>query len=429
MMQQWFLDLDGVRSGPYQTPEVLNLIAEGEVLPHHRIAQGLKDQSWINILDWRLDQARQQNVKAEVKESPPTPEKFSSPIYSPDYLEIPMETKPVEKKSDLPPPSGVMPPPLMATPSSNFPYAQPSSPPPQQPIMHPPQREIPLTETTTKKAEKNENLFIPAEREPTPSSAVVPPDTSATAASSPTKPPRDPMAEMFDMLQNTKQKREAKSQQQAQQNHQAATSSAANGGSKSASPRAAGSNKNLGKTLAIGAAITIVGFALGQIFQSAGPPAHSPAKTEEQKASPSPSAVTAASTPTPDTTDRSTDKMIIRNKLAAPPAQTLIKVTTNGQTKTLDHKPTEKELEELKDLKKELQELKALKDELKSNPNGNEENEVDVSGDDGEAAANPNGNGQMIMNGNNPTGAPNDPQYNAPGNPAATPPPLPDVHY
>ena len=58
MTEQWFLDLDGVRSGPYQTPEVMSLIAEGEVLPHHRISTELKGEEWITILDWRLDQAK-----------------------------------------------------------------------------------------------------------------------------------------------------------------------------------------------------------------------------------------------------------------------------------------------------------------------------------------------------------------------------------
>ncbi|NDG84797.1 MAG: DUF4339 domain-containing protein, partial [Proteobacteria bacterium] len=59
MTDQWFLDLDGTRSGPYQTNEILSLIAEGEVLPHHRIARGLKDPNWKTILDWRLEHARQ----------------------------------------------------------------------------------------------------------------------------------------------------------------------------------------------------------------------------------------------------------------------------------------------------------------------------------------------------------------------------------
>ncbi len=77
MDDQWFLDLDGVRSGPYHTNEVLSLIAEGEVLPHHRIARGLKDLEWMTILDWRLDRAKIPHSAAPVapvKESVPEPE-------------------------------------------------------------------------------------------------------------------------------------------------------------------------------------------------------------------------------------------------------------------------------------------------------------------------------------------------------------------
>jgi hypothetical protein len=54
MKDQWFLDLDGVKSGPYQTNEVLSLISDGEVLPHHLIGTSLKAKEWKTILDWKL---------------------------------------------------------------------------------------------------------------------------------------------------------------------------------------------------------------------------------------------------------------------------------------------------------------------------------------------------------------------------------------
>ena len=91
------------------------------------------------------------------------------------------------------------------------------------------------------------------------------PSTSAPLAASATpaqdgkpRPKRDPMAEMFDMLQNTKQKRDAK------QSHAAASTTLIERDDRSIRTQ----SSNLGKTLMIGAGITVVGFALGQIFSA-----------------------------------------------------------------------------------------------------------------------------------------------------------------
>jgi hypothetical protein len=85
MKDQWFLDLDGVKSGPYQTNEVLNLISDGEVLPHHLISTALKAKEWKTILDWKLGlssstSSSATSVAAPVAKSEPVP---AAPITPP----------------------------------------------------------------------------------------------------------------------------------------------------------------------------------------------------------------------------------------------------------------------------------------------------------------------------------------------------------
>ncbi len=266
MSEQWFLDLDGVRSGPYQTSEVMSLVAEGEILPHHQIATELKSQKWMTILEWRLNQNKMTEPKKESVSITPAPVSFTPPVEA------------------------------------------------QKPQTH------------------------------TPTAAPI-----TTPPSDPSKPKRDPMAEMFDMLQNTKQKREVKSQQAHAHSH-TATSVAYS------SVKAAKKNKtngNWGKTFFIGLIITIVGFALGQYFQNkrsrdlpaavtiAPTPSAPVTITTKAVMSPSPSSEERLGT-----IDRSTDKMTIRAQVPA------------------EHG---KDIEDLKDLKKELMELKALKEEIRNN--------------------------------------------------------------
>ena len=316
MSEQWFLDLDGVRSGPYQTSEVMSLVAEGEILPHHQIALELKSQKWMTILEWRLNQNR----------SAPSVEESSSPIsVSPaqESVKVPIERvieKAVEKPMERPAEKVV-----------------------QQAI-----------ERTTAANVANVK----------PVASVIPPIS--------TTPPskRDPMSEMFDMLQNTKQKREVKVQQSHSQSHsQPHVQAHAPVSSNSTIPpyipeeRKSGFSKsNLGKTIFIGAGITILGFVLGQFFQhqkSSEPTTATPktATSETTSATPSTTPVVETENEQTGTIDRSTDKMTIRAKVPV----------NNAAANPPPEHP--KDAQELKDLKKELLELKALKDEIRNNNN------------------------------------------------------------
>lgn len=235
--EQWFLDLDGVRSGPYQTSEVLSLVAEGEVLPHHRISTALKDQNWITILDWRLEQAR-------------------------------LRDKP-----------------------------------------RPPTEEIKVEHT--------------------------PPAPRTTIVNSEPPPKRDPTAEMFDLLQNTKTKREIKSQQEAIQIAE-----------KDSKPPPPILDFKTVKFIGFLVMVTLGGFFLGQLFRNNSHVASLEPKAPTPSATPLPSPIateTPVESPATEVIEKSDDKITIRAKV---PVQ-------------------DKETQEMKDLKKELQEIKALKEELK----------------------------------------------------------------
>jgi hypothetical protein len=324
--EHWFLDLDGVRSGPYQTPEVMSLIAEGEVMPHHRISTALKEKSWITILDWRFEQAKknsaQENEAKEVKEV---------------HSYIPVSARPpelVEPKVELANEE------TQAT-HSEVETAPIHEEPPADPVEEPSIEqwaETPIIESIIQR---------------TPSHTEEPrvtPEIPIQMFEAP-KSKRDPMAEMFDIIQTSKQKREAKSQQIAQQQNHAVTVAVAK--EKQAS-------SGLTRTIVIGLAITAVGFALGQMFQQSAPPA---ALTEETK-SPTPATPSATKV---EVVDRSTDKMTIRGQVETPIQKPTPSPARTAPLNAGAPRVPEKELQELKDLKKELQELKALKDEMKNN--------------------------------------------------------------
>jgi hypothetical protein len=57
MGEQWFLDLDGVRSGPYDDEEIVALLKEGELLPHHKISFSVDQPEWQTMIEWRLKKA------------------------------------------------------------------------------------------------------------------------------------------------------------------------------------------------------------------------------------------------------------------------------------------------------------------------------------------------------------------------------------
>ncbi len=299
MSEQWFLDLDGVRSGPYQTSEVMSLVAEGEILPHHQIAMDLKSQKWMTILEWRLNQNRNAEPKKEIV--PPTVTAVSPVQEKPAIVEKPTPVIPVEKPAAI-----------------------------EKPV---------ITET--------------------------PPPAFTREDIVNTKPKRDPMAEMFDMLQNTKQKREVKAQTHAAQAHAQINTahSHATATSSATTPSNSNSKSAWGKTIIIGLIITIIGFALGQLFQ------HQSQKPVEPpvvlKTTTTPATNNDAPIKTTDETGREvlearTDKMIIR-------------VPVNKENAAPSPSPEHgKDIQELKELKKELLELKALKEEIRGSNNSND---------------------------------------------------------
>ena len=332
MVETWFLDLDGVKSGPYQTSEIYSLVAEGEILPHHRIAQGLKDQNWITILDWRFAQAKklpggnEPEVKTVLDVQEPEPIKLEPKVIAPPPT-VELE-KPILKDVEE----------LLFNQSKATP---------------PPHINISPANTITASHTNNEP----------------PPPTSAPTPYS--KGKRDPAAEMFDMLQNNKAKREAKSQHTAQQQHAAAVPP---------EPENKSAGNGLRNTIIACVVIIIIGFAFGQLCQN-NPETPSSPHTAEAKPSPSVAPDSTAPTQNETTTevvDRSNDKMVIRSKVE--------RRLEHAQTKGPDGKVNDKDMQDLKELKKELQELKALKDELRNNPNpsmdrANENLDAGTSGD------------------------------------------------
>ena len=210
------------------------------------------------------------------------------------------------------------------------------------------------------------------------------------------KPKRDPTAEMFEMLQNSKQKREAKSLKSAIQEQAQFNSSFPNQSEKSSGA--------LGKTLLIGGGIVLLGFLLGQIFQQASPPKE-PKEVAKAAGTPFPS-------PTPESAktevvDRSTNKITIRSTVEKPetPTQVTKPVIRPTTPPPITVNPTEKrmndrEIEELRDLKKELQELKNMKDD------GHGESEADPNNPESEVqpGANPQNEDPNVRNLSNPNG-------------------------
>ncbi|MBU6154641.1 MAG: hypothetical protein KGP28_10100 [Bdellovibrionales bacterium] len=328
MTDQWFLDLDGVRSGPYQTSEVMGLIADGEVFPHHRISSSLKDSSWQTILDWRLEQARQiQSKRTPQQSTPSTPKNVDS--VTPEIQVMPSTASS----------------PVSAAPDEE-------SRPPPIPTFTPEQDDF------LKEIESMER------------------EIAATEASG---PKRDPMAEMFDILQNTRQKREAKQIQSAQQ----------------ASEEEKVSQKksfSVGRLASICILVSLLGLALGQWYQLSSAPPPSTAKDSKVEAKKD-----ANIEPNTEIVDRSNEKItiravvdkkpeptptksvVVRSRSAPPPPPAVQPPLPDpmeeprGEKKSLD-----KDLDELRDLKKELQELKALKEELKNAPLSDEFNEGDL---------------------------------------------------
>ena len=445
MIEQWFLDLDGVRSGPYQTPEVMSLVAEGEILPHHRIATGLSAAHWITILDWRLDQAKlSQKTKpvpiyterSEVSHAKFDEVEITNPeiqvgakddisnfsVHAPAKIELesqPVETKPATVHTPVAAPAAPVQ--LQASTNPFHPELTPASDPA-------PHKELPKAAKGSgdtahikrpgAKADAVESLINTASATqvnlvaPITSSAVssttssaVPPtkvkSDKAVAPSlkdeaipgEPTRSRRDPMAEMFDVLQKTKQKREQK------QNHPSASGISIE--QDSGSPA---KSFHLGRTLMIGGGITLIGFALGQVFQQQATPVHEPTASGTPKPF-----VTPQARPTTEVLDRSTDKLTIRGSVERKPDPTPAKPTPHAAPpKTVqaanersENAQTEKELEELRHLKKELEELKNLK-----NNTVDEQSVIDPEGDGFDAV---DANGNPVAPGN-----PVDPQTNNP---------------
>jgi hypothetical protein len=372
MIEQWFLDLDGVRSGPYQTPEVMSLIAEGEVLPHHRISTSLREQRWVTILDWRLDQAK---ISQNPSPSPFT--KSRSEVSSVEGLEEVSQTAieiPEELITPTPPPLDL--PTKIEPEKAAILDALPTNP-PDETNRGAASEKVSLEEDHPNK-NSSENAAAgfevqdePVHTPPAHTQAHTPTPMYAQQANAPlnssenpepkneARPKRDPMAEMFDMLQNTKQKRDAKAPRN--------DSSISMEHDESLPQKTSG----LVRTLMIGGGITLIGFALGQIFQQAAPPKDPSAVLAKPSpfASVTPAAHAAAPTnPSTEVIDRSNEKLTIRAAVDRKAEANPSPVPNNKigghalhSGGSADNPQNEKEIEELKNLKKELQELKALK--------------------------------------------------------------------
>ncbi|MBC7395867.1 MAG: hypothetical protein H7333_00365, partial [Bdellovibrionales bacterium] len=300
MTEQWFLDLDGTRSGPYHTPEIMSLIAEGEVLPHHRISTSLKDQPWVTVLDWRLDQAKishtspnSRTFRSEISAVEGiTPQ--TTPVKEPDLLEEsiadeseflrnPEPELHYEAEPELPPES-----------KTELPIAEP--PHPQAKIKLEPRSATftpPPSPLAPDSAFENYPEEIPSELVPASPAASAPPGPPKLSPLNENRSKRDPMAEMFDMLQKTK-KREIS---QAPVRDSGISVIADDPGPKKSIP--------FSKTLGIGLGVIFIGFALGQLFQTSAPPTTTP-NASATKASPSPASA-ASATPSTLLVDRSTD--------------------------------------------------------------------------------------------------------------------------
>jgi hypothetical protein len=350
MTDQWFLDLDGVRSGPYQTSEVMGLIADGEVFPHHRIARSLKDTQWQTILDWRLEQARQiqakrnspQSSKIQEPAQKPEAKSLEASVVSPNEFDSDSKTLAIEPLKPKPPAP-----------------EQDDSLPPPIPTFAPGQDDF------LKEIESMEKAM-----------AEMPSDG----------PKRDPMAEMFDILQNTKQKREAKQLQSAQL----------------ASEEEKQERKkqfNVNRLVVICILACFFGLTIGQVVQFLWPSSPNTPSTTAKDSKTEPKAESKPESRT-EVVDRSNDKMtiravvekkpeptptkpvVVRTKpsaapVALPPAEVPESEESADETRG-EKKAVDKDLEELRDLKKELQELKALKEELKNTPLNDEFNEGDL---------------------------------------------------
>ncbi|MBS1959932.1 MAG: hypothetical protein JST80_10700 [Bdellovibrionales bacterium] len=361
MAQKWFLDLDGVRSGPYQTPEVLGLVAEGEVLPHHRISSSLKDQPWITVLEWRLEQAKLSSPtekKSYIPDSKPTPPAATDPKKNPH--EIPWND--LREKSTPP-----------AAPATNEvgavdlnPEATPDEIEEVIQVLNAPEKAQPPAE-------------VPPAIEISPAAPILEPvNKAATVVLEPIhKEPatkRDPMAEMYDMLQNTKQKREAKEKEKASHQYRHHHSSPAHEKDHKASSKKS-SNSSVMRTVVIGLLIMIPGFLLGQLFQQSSTPPPQPVATEKNLTAP------AKVEPKYEVVDRSTDKITIKGRVEKPVVnnnnatpmspKSMVQTINKSVPAQAAHPMNEKDAQELKDLKKELLELKALKEEMRNSDNRN----------------------------------------------------------
>ncbi len=333
MAQQWFLDLDGIRSGPYKTHEVLSLISEGEILPHHLISSDIKNSQWHTLLNWQISYQKTEASTGQKKEV--------------------VDRSEVEESGHLPPPA-----PFLDINVSNEFYEGPLPPEaPPEPVL---QVQDPPFELHLEERPKGiEPIDIPApipepERElsPPPKPKLKEPEPTLERAT-PLPPKRDPMAEMFDLVQKTKHKREEK-EAQAIQSHEAHQKENQN----KSSP-----NQTFWKTLGYGAAITLIGFWLGQWFQSASQPpqvgqAQSPIAEKKEPENPPKSEAPSSNPPLANNEqviDRSTDKMTIQAK-----------VKTKPESPVVANDPKDnKEIKELQDLKKELQDLKkSMREEL-----------------------------------------------------------------
>lgn len=308
MAQTWFLDLDGIKSGPYQNHEVLNLVTEGEVMPHHKIAPNLKTGPWISILEWRLEQSK----KEEAAVTRP---------HLPEVSEVKID-------------------------ESLIPGSSTSATPPVPPYM-----EVPSTNKETQEQKEKLKAYQPHPLD---------------------KPSKDPTAEMFALLQSTKQKREKQATEAEVLRTQEISSHAS---------RPTNSNfKNIGIALII----ILAGIALGQWFQGSN---ETPSEASKTQTSASSIAVTSPSNQNAEAESPSGDVRTLKTDLGKITIQSKSRPSNDIQKPTHSESLAPEEMKEIGELKKELQELKKLKEELKNSRDNDleyDDGAILESGDDGD---------------------------------------------
>ncbi len=405
--ERWYLDLDGVRSGPYESTEIEALFTAGELLAQHKISESISNPKWLSIVEWRLLKTFQEAHHAPKQEKKianeePVPElkiEFTTPIVEePVVLAKPLQPEEVTGQIKIELAEPVQPiaetKEYEAAPKVEI-IKEPVAPTPTLEITAP--AAAPANVTTPPPFSERKIEAKPSADTPTVSAATASPTASAGA---------DPTAELFELFQSSKQKREKNvNQAAASQQAQFNTSFAEKKPMEWKKPSAwAG--------LVLG--LALLGYGIGSAFKPNKSTDTKPAEsasassTKTEKPKEEIPVINTASNPPPaaapneQVVDRSNKQFTIRSKvigslnnMKVKPATPKAEVTTRGA----DLNP--EEIKELRELRKELEELRNLR------TNDAIEEDPDVTDEAPDAGANPGIPGRY-----NPAVPPGDEEYN-----------------